>query len=94
LKRCQNSRYIAGIGSFGELVIRWLSKVGSLFPLYFFVNILAQRARLWVTPGRGKSALPPEGARKVVPMFFIYRTDLSVLGVALSIPDTLHIFGS
>ncbi len=34
------------------------------------VNILAQRARLWVTPGRGKSALPPEGARKVVPMFF------------------------
>ena len=32
------------------------------------VNILAQRARLWVTPGRGKSALPPEGAREVVPM--------------------------
>ena len=35
------------------------------------VNILTQRARLWATPGRGKSALPPEGARKVVPMFLI-----------------------
>jgi hypothetical protein len=59
-----------------------------------FVNILAQRARLWVTPGRGKFALPTEGSRKVVPMFFIYRTDLSVLGVSLSVSDTLHIFGS
>jgi hypothetical protein len=58
------------------------------------VNILVQRARLWVTPGRGKFALPTEGARKVVPMFFIYRTGLSVLDVSLSVPDILHIFGS
>ena len=43
-------------------------KTGKLSPV---VNILAQRARLWVTPGRGKSALPPEGARKVVPMFLV-----------------------
>ena len=35
------------------------------------VNILAQRARPWATPGRGKSALPPEGAREVVPMFLV-----------------------
>ena len=58
------------------------------------VNILTQRARHWATPGRGKSALPPEGARKVVPMFFICRTGLSVLDGSLSVPDTLHIFGS
>ena len=43
-------------------------KTGKLSPV---VKILAQRARPWVTPGRGKSALPPEGARKVVPMFLV-----------------------